>query len=83
MQCDKAEIASRFAYRIADSLDARSIELAILVKQHRSSKHEVAAVPEIAGFDVFGGFRRVRLLHEFGDCANLAGSRIRWQHVQP
>ncbi len=47
-------------------------DIAVFIKQDRSAKHEVAAVPEVARLDVFGGLGRIRFLHEFGHRADFA-----------
>ena len=72
VELDKSEIAPCPGDGIGDGLHAAGVDLAIFVEQHRGAEHEVAAVPEIAGLDVAGGGRRIRLLDEFRNRSDLA-----------
>ena len=62
------------AHRVGHRLHACRVDVAIFIEQHRSAEHEVAAVPEIAGLDITGSGRRIRLLDELRYRADLAGN---------
>src|SRR5664280_3848286 len=76
IQRDKSEIASSLDHGIGDGLHAFGIDVAVFVEQNGCAKHEVAAVPEITGLDIFSGRYRIRLLDELRDGTDLAGNRL-------
>ena len=76
VELDESEIASGLRHGIGDRLHALRIDLAVFIRQHRGAEHEVAAVPEIARLDVVGRGRRIRLLDELRDRADLAGNDL-------
>src|SRR5258708_21731913 len=52
------------------------MDAAVFIEQNRRAKHEVAAVPEIAGLDVTGGRHRIGFFDKFDNRADLAGNDI-------
>src|SRR6266403_4999500 len=74
-QLEESEIAPSLDHRIGDGLHALGIDVPVFIEQNGGAKHEVAAIPEISGLDIFSGLYQVRLLDELHYRANLAGHR--------
>jgi len=67
LQRDEAEIAARFGARVDHRAYTVGIDIALFFQQQSGRKHEVTAVPEIAGPNIVGRLGRIGLLDEFRD----------------
>src|SRR5437763_1253508 len=76
LERDESQVAPGLDHGAGDGLHAMGIELAVFIEQNRSTKHEVAAVPEIARLDISCRGCRIRLLHEVRNAADLARSNL-------
>src|SRR5712664_3490902 len=76
VQLEKSEIAPGLDHRIDDGLHALSIDVPVFIEQNGGAKHEIAAVPEISGLDIFSGLYQVGLLDELHYRTNRSGNRL-------
>src|SRR6266704_7065922 len=73
---DPNALAPGFDHRIGDGLDALGIDVPVFIEQNGGAKHEIAAVPEISGLDIFSGLNLVGLLDELHYRTNRSGNRL-------
>lgn len=55
-----------------NDVDARRIDVAVLVEQHGRAEHEIGTITEKAGFDVFRSLCLIGLLDELCKDENVA-----------